>query len=67
MQDFLGQDGDLTDFELQLISGGQHSLSAAVNPIHPNRLTQSSARNFEIAQDWYQSLSSLLTKINLQF
>jgi len=24
-QDFLGQDGDLTDFELQLISGGQHS------------------------------------------
>jgi predicted ribosomally synthesized peptide with nif11-like leader len=23
-QDFLGQDGDLTDFELQLISGGQH-------------------------------------------
>ena len=24
-QDFLGQDGDLTDFELQLISGGQES------------------------------------------
>ena len=23
-QDFLGQDGDLTDFELELISGGQH-------------------------------------------
>ena len=23
--DFLGQDGDLTDFELELISGGQHS------------------------------------------
>ena len=23
--DFLGQDGDLTDFELQLISGGQRS------------------------------------------
>ena len=22
-QDFLGQDGDLTDFELELISGGQ--------------------------------------------
>ena len=25
-QDFLGQDGDLTDFKLQLISGGQHHL-----------------------------------------
>ena len=24
-QDFLGQDGDLTDFELQLISGGQRT------------------------------------------
>ena len=24
-QDFLGQDGDLTDFELELISGGQAS------------------------------------------
>ena len=24
-QDFLGQGGDLTDFELELISGGQHS------------------------------------------
>jgi hypothetical protein len=24
-QDFLGQDGDLTDFELELISGGQRS------------------------------------------
>ena len=23
-QDFLGQDGDLTDFELEMISGGQH-------------------------------------------
>ena len=23
--DFLGQDGDLTDFELELISGGQYS------------------------------------------
>ena len=23
--EFLGQDGDLTDFELELISGGQHS------------------------------------------
>ena len=23
--DFLGQDGDLTDFELEMISGGQHS------------------------------------------
>ena len=22
--DFLGQDGDLTDFELEMISGGQH-------------------------------------------
>ena len=28
-QDFLGQDGDLTDFELQLISGGQHSGSTS--------------------------------------
>ena len=27
-QDFLGQDGDLTDFELELISGGQRSQSA---------------------------------------
>ena len=26
-QDFLGQDGDLTDFELQLISGGQERRS----------------------------------------
>ena len=25
--DFLGQDGDLTDFELELISGGQESRS----------------------------------------
>ena len=25
-QDFLGQDGDLTDFELELISGGQNRL-----------------------------------------
>ena len=24
-QDFLGQDGELTDFVLELISGGQHS------------------------------------------
>ena len=24
-QDFLGQDGDLTDFELELISGGQRT------------------------------------------
>jgi len=24
-QDFLGEGGDLTDFELELISGGQHS------------------------------------------
>ena len=23
-QDFLGQDGDLTDFELEMISGGNH-------------------------------------------
>ncbi len=28
-QDFLGQDGDLTDFELELISGGQHSGSTS--------------------------------------
>ena len=28
-QDFLGQDGDLTDFELQLISGGQESRSTS--------------------------------------
>ena len=26
-QDFLGQDGDLTDFELELISGGQKGRS----------------------------------------
>jgi hypothetical protein len=26
-QDFLGQDGDLTDFELELISGGQRGSS----------------------------------------
>ena len=26
-QDFLGQDGDLTDFELEMISGGQHHRS----------------------------------------
>ena len=25
-QDFLGQDGDLTDFELEMISGGQRHL-----------------------------------------
>ena len=25
-EDFLGQDGDLTDFELELISGGQQSM-----------------------------------------
>ena len=28
-QDFLGQDGDLTDFELQLISGDQESRSTS--------------------------------------
>ena len=28
-QDFLGQDGDLTDFELELISGGQKSRSTS--------------------------------------
>jgi len=28
-QDFLGQDGDLTDFELELISGGQQSMSGS--------------------------------------
>ena len=28
-QDFLGQDGDLTDFELELISGGQQSRSGS--------------------------------------
>ena len=28
-QDFLGQDGDLTDFELELISGGQESRSGS--------------------------------------
>ena len=27
--EFLGQDGDLTDFELQLISGGQESMSGS--------------------------------------
>ena len=26
-QDFLGQDGDLTDFELEMISGGNHGQS----------------------------------------
>ena len=28
-QDFLGQDGDLTDFELELISGGQRQGSTS--------------------------------------
>ena len=42
-QDFVGQDDDLTDFELQLISGGQNGGEVFVNPIHPNRLTQTSA------------------------
>jgi hypothetical protein len=42
-QDFLGQDDGLTDFELQLISGGQNGGEVFVNPIHPNRLTQTSA------------------------
>ena len=41
--EFLGQDGDLTDFELELISGGRGLIKVA-NPIHSNRLTQSSAR-----------------------
>ena len=27
--EFLGQDGDLTDFELELISGGQESMSGS--------------------------------------
>ena len=27
--EFLGQDGDLTDFELELISGGQQSMSTS--------------------------------------
>ena len=27
--EFLGQDGDLTDFELELISGGQKSMSGS--------------------------------------
>ena len=39
-QDFLGQDGELTDFELELISGGQHSGGTSYS-IHPNRLTKS--------------------------
>ena len=42
-QDFLGQDGDLTDFELELISGGQAFSWDNLNPIHPNLLTKSSA------------------------
>ena len=42
-QDFVGQHDDLTDFELQLISGGQNGGEVFVNPIHPNRLTKSSA------------------------
>ncbi len=49
-QDFLRQDSDLTDFELELISGGQNhlwesatSVLMALNPIHSNRLTKSSA------------------------
>ena len=28
-QDFLGQDGDLTDFELELISGGQKAMGGS--------------------------------------
>ena len=28
-QDFLGQDGDLTDFELEMISGGQGTLESS--------------------------------------
>ena len=41
--DFVGQDGDLTDFELEMISGGERRVSS-VNPlIHPNLLTKSSA------------------------
>jgi len=42
--DFLGQDGDLTDFELEMISGVSGECLESVNPIHPNRLTKSSAR-----------------------
>ena len=33
--EFLGQDGDLTDFELELISGGQKGRSDSY-PIHAN-------------------------------
>ena len=42
-QDFLGQDGDLTDFELELINGGGVVLANPVNPSYPNRLTEFSA------------------------
>ena len=42
-QDFVGQDDGLTDFELQLISGGQNGGEVFVNSIHPNRLTKTSA------------------------
>ena len=42
-QDFLGQDDGLTDFELQLISGGQNGGEVFVNPIHSNHLTKSFA------------------------
>jgi|GEM_PF-1068348 len=36
--DFLGQDGDLADFELEMISGGTLGGAGTFNPplIHPN-------------------------------
>jgi hypothetical protein len=34
-QDFLGQDGDLTDFELELISGGQDRKVQLLTPFIP--------------------------------
>ena len=42
-QDFLGQDGYLTDFELELISGGGRTALWDAKPTHPNLLTKSSA------------------------
>ena len=39
--DFLGQDGDLTDFELEMISGGSRVFTEGPNsPIHPNLFTK---------------------------
>ena len=43
-QDFLGQDGDLTDFELELISGVVVAVAAVVNPIHSNPYLQNSLK-----------------------